>query len=94
MTSISPKLYNFIVDQVGDKMTANEAQKAGVKNEFKEALEETDSFELEIEDFSSDLISKFSIKFEEEQAKKAETKDKEKEKEEQTEVKNKDGAGV
>ena len=94
MTSINQKLYNFIVEQVGDKMTANEAQRAGVKNEFKDAIEETDTFELEIDDFSQDLISKFSVKFEEEQAQKAEDKDKEKEKEEQAGVKSKNGAGV
>ena len=94
MTSINPRLYNFIADKIGDRMTANEAKREGVNNEFRDAIEENDTYELEISDFSDDLIAKFAVKFEEEQAEKAEAKDKEKEKEEQTAVKNKNGAGI
>ena len=87
-------LNNWILKNIGKDLTANEAQKFGVTNEYQDLAEELDDVTIDIDDFSDDLIAKFSVAYLEEQDKKAEAKDKEQEKEEQTQVKDKNGAGV
>lgn len=87
-------LNNWILKNIGKDLTANEAQKFGVTNEYQDLVEELDDVTIDIDDFSDDLIAKFSVAYLEEQDKKAEAKDKEQEKEEQTQVKDKNGAGV
>ena len=77
-------LNNWILKNIGKDLTANEAQKFGVTNEYQDLVEELDDVTIDIDDFSDDLIAKFSVAYLEEQDKKAEAKDKEQEKEEQT----------
>lgn len=87
-------LNNWLLKNIGKDLTAKEAQKFGVTNEFQEVADELDDVAIDIDDFSDDLIAKFSVIFVEEQEQEAEAKDKEKEKEEQIAVKDKNGAGV
>lgn len=85
---------SWLIQNVRNDLTAKEAQKFGVEEEFYELAEELDTVTIDIEDFSDDLLAKFSVAFVEEQEKKTEAKDKEQEKEEQRAVKDKNGAGV
>ena len=87
-------LNNWIVKHVGTDLTAKEAQKFGIEDEYTELAEELDVSTIDIEDFSDDLLAAFSVVYVTEQDKKAEAKDKEQEKEEQTAIKDKSGAGV
>ena len=94
-TNINPHvLESWIRKTVGNDLTAKEAQKLGVEDEYTELTEELDETKIDIDDFSDDLLAEFSVMYVTEQEKKAEAKDKEKQKEEQTQVKDKNGAGV
>ena len=95
MSTISSNiLNNWIINKVGSELTSKEAQSLGVEDEFTEAAEELDVREIDIDDFSDDLLAEFAVLYVEEQDAKNEAKDEEKEKEEQTQVKDKNGAGV
>ena len=89
-------LKNFIIKTVGNDLTAKEAQKLGLENEFSNAVEELDVNTLDLDDIinNEDLYEQFATIYTTEKDQKAEAKDKEKEKEEQTQVKDKNGAGV
>ena len=89
-------LKNFVLKTVGADLTAKEAQKLGVENEFYDAAEELDVNTLDIDEVIQDkgLYEQFATLYVTEKEQKAEAKDKEQEKEEQTQVKDKNGAGV
>ncbi len=89
-------LKNFIIKTVGNDLTAKEAQKLGIENEYQAAAEELDVNALDLDDIMQDvdLYEQFATLYTTEKDQKAEAKDKEKEKEEQTAVKDKNGAGV
>ena len=87
-------LNNWIVKNIGSDLTAKEAQKLGIEDEYYELAEEIDVQNIDIEDFSDDLLAEFAVLYTTEQEKETEAKDKEQEKEEQTQVKDKNGAGV
>ena len=89
-------LKNFILKTVGTDLTAKEAQKLGVENEYQAAVEELDVNTLDLDDIldNNDLYEQFATLYVTEKDQKAEAKDKEQEKEEQTQIKDKNGAGV
>ena len=89
-------LKTFIIKTIGADLTAQEAQKLGIENEFNDAIEELDVNTLDLDDVldNVDLYEQFATMYTTEKESKAEAKDKEKEKEEQTQVKDKNGAGV
>lgn len=96
-TSINANvLKNFIIKTVGNELTAKEAQKLGVEDEYQAAVEELDVNTLDIDDIiqDTDLYEQFATLYVTEKEQEAEAKDKEQEKEEQTQVKDKNGAGV
>ena len=87
-------LQNFIIKNVGKDLTAKEAQKLGIEDQYNLASEELDETIIDINDFTDDLLAEFSVLYVTEQEKKAQAKDKEQEKEENIAVKDKNGAGV
>ena len=87
-------LQNFIIKNVGKDLTAKEAQKLGIEDQYNLASEELDETIIDINDFTEDLLAEFSVLYVTEQDKKAQAKDKEQEKEENIAVKDKNGAGV
>ena len=87
-------LQNFILKTVGSDLTANEAQKLGVEDQYFAASEELDETNIDINDFSDDLLAEFATLYVEERDKKSEAKEQEKQKEEQVAVKGKNGTGV
>ena len=87
-------LQNFIIKNVGKDLTAQEAQKLGIEDQYNLASEELDETIIDINDFTDDLLAEFSVLYVTEQEKKAQAKDKEQEKEENIAVKDKNGAGV
>lgn len=87
-------LQNFIIKNVGKDLTAKEAQKLGIEDQYNLASEELDETIIDINDFTEDLLAEFSVLYVTEQEKKAQAKDKEQEKEENIAVKDKNGAGV
>ena len=87
-------LQNFIIKNVGKDLTAKEAQKLGIEDQYNLASEELDETIIDINDFTDDLLAEFSVLYVTEQEKKAQAKDKEQEKEEQLQVKDKNNAGV
>ena len=94
---INPNLLkNFIIKNVGTKMTANEAQKLGLENEFHNIKEDLDVNMLDIDDIldNENLYEQFATMYVEEKEQKTAVKDKEQEKEEQTAIKDKNDAGV
>ena len=98
MTTISTNLLkNWILRNVGNELTANEAQKLGTKTEFNDAIEELDTDTLDVADILEntdlDIYEQFATLCTNEKDK-AYAKDKEQEKEEQNKVKNKNQAGV
>lgn len=96
MTNINPTdLKNFIIANIGTSLSKSEAADFDAEKDFADLSEELDVDEIDIEDFSDDILEKFAIAYKTEtEDKKAEAKDKEKEKEEQTAVKQKNGTGV
>ena len=96
-TNVNSTLFkNFIVSQIGgdSSLNAKEAQKLGIEDQYSSAAEELDESNIDINDFTDDLLAEFAVLYEETQDKKAQAKDKEQEKEEQTAIKGKNGAGV
>ena len=89
-------LKNFVIKTIGNDLTAKEAQKLGLEDEYKTVSEELDVNSIDLNDVleDTDLYEQFATMYVAEQEKKAEAKDKEKQKEEQTQVKDKNGAGV
>ena len=87
-------LQNFIIKNVGKDLTAKEAQKLGIEDQYNLASEELDETIIDINEFTDDLLAEFSVLYVTEQEKKAQAKDKEQEKEDQRAVKDKNGAGV
>lgn len=94
-TNINPNLLNnFIIKKVGSDLTMKEAQSLGVENQYYAAAEELDEVNIDINDFTEDLLSEFAVLYVEEQEKKTGAKDKEQEKEEQMAIKDKSNAGL
>ena len=89
-------LKQFIIRTVGNDLTAKEAQKLGVEDEFAAATDDLDVNTLDFEDIiaDTDLYEQFATLYTTEKEEKTQAKDKEQEKEEQTQVKDKKGAGV
>ena len=89
-------LKTFILNKVGDSLTANEAQKLGIEKEFSNAIEEVDVNTLDLEEIikDDDLYEQFATIYTNEKEQKTAAKDKEAEKEEQIQVKDKNNAGV
>ena len=89
-------LKNFVLKTVGADLTAKEAQKLGVENEFYDAAEELDVNTLDIDEVlqNKDLYEQFATLYVAEKEQKAEAKDKEQEKEEQIAVTSKNEAGI
>ncbi|MBQ7763901.1 hypothetical protein IJ384_00890 [bacterium] len=89
-------LKNFIIKSVGSELTAKEAQKLGIENEYKEAADELDVNMIDIDDIleNNDLYEQFATLYVNDKEEKAKAKDEEQEKEEQMAIKDKNGAGV
>ena len=96
-TNINSTLFqNFIRLQVGGDgvLSAKDAQKLGIEDQYQVAVDELDESNIDISDFTDDLLAEFATLYVEEQDKKTQAKDKEEEKEEQVAVKGKNEAGV
>ena len=96
-TNINTTLFqNFVRNQVGGDgvLSAKEAQKLGIEEQYQVASEELDEANIDMNDFTDDLLAEFAVLYNEEQDKKTQAKDKEQEKEEQVAVKSKNEAGV
>ena len=89
-------LKTFILEKVGDKLNADEAQKLKITDEYENLAEELDQTEIHFEDIvqDEDLYEQFAVLYTEEKEQKAAAKDKEAEKEEQNKVQDKNQAGV
>lgn len=89
-------LKTFILEKVGDKLNADEAQKLKITDEYENLAEELDQTEIHFEDIVQDegLYEQFAVLYTEEKEQKAAAKDKEAEKEEQNKVQDKNQAGV
>ena len=89
-------LKTFILEKVGDKLNADEAQKLKITDEYENLAEELDQTEIHFEYIIQDegLYEQFAVLYTEEKEQKAAAKDKEAEKEEQNKVQDKNQAGV
>ena len=89
-------LKTFILEKVGDKLNADEAQKLKITDEYENLAEELDQTEIHFEDIvqDEDLYEQFAVLYTEEKEQKAAAKDEEAEKEEQNKVQDKNQAGV
>lgn len=90
-------LKTFILEKVGDKLNADEAQKLKITEEYNNLAEELDQTEIHFVDIVQDdegLYEQFAVLYTEEKEQKAAAKDKEAEKEEQNKVQDKNQAGV
>lgn len=97
MTNVNTQqLYQFISSKIGTKMTANEAARLDVRNEYNEICIDQDTDEIEIEDLldNKDLYAQFATLYVEDKERTQEAKDKDKEKEEQEKVQDKNEAGI
>ena len=67
-------LKQFILKQVGNKLTSSEAQKLGIEKEYKNAAEEIDVNNLDLDDIvgDSDLYEQFAVLYTEDKEKKTE----------------------
>lgn len=90
------QLKTFILEKVGDKLNANEAQKLKITEEYNNLAEELDQTEIHFEDIvqDGDLYEQFAVLYTEEKEQDTAAKDKEAEKEEQNKVQDKNQAGV
>ena len=64
-------LQNFIIKNVGKDLTAKEAQKLGIEDQYNLASEELDETIIDINDFTDDLLAEFSVLYVTEQEKKS-----------------------
>lgn len=89
-------LKTFILEKVGDKLNADEAQELKMTDEYENLAEELDQTEIDFEDIvqDEDLYAKFATLYIEEKEQKAAAKDEEAEKEKQYKVQDKNQAGI
>ena len=95
MNDINPTLFkNFRAMNIGNSLDRNEAARFDMEDEFEELAEALDTNEIDLEDFSDEILEKLAVAYNTEMEKKTETKDKEKQKEDDRGVKKKNEAGV
>jgi hypothetical protein len=89
-------LKNWIIKNIGVKMSSQEARELGLEKEYKDLASEVDNNSIELDDILNDvnMYEQFAVLYTNEKEQSATVKDKEREKEEQLAVKDKNKAGV
>ena len=81
MNNIDSTMFKkFIRNAIGTSLDKHEAKALDMEKEYTERAEELDVEDIDIDDFSDEILEKFAVAYTTEADKKAEAKDKEKEK--------------